>query len=318
MSDAANPVTGPAGTVNSAESVIDKLLAEQAAADTADTAQQPAAAEPAAEEPAEPPPADTSEAPEPEPEAAPPEKTYRVKVRGEEVEVTERELLDGYSRTQDYKAKTAEIAEQRRALEKQSAEFAARASQLDQLLSTAPYDQTLVDGQKTDWIRLAQEDPAGYVQQRAAYDARVQFWNGVMQQRAAAAQEAHQRALAASQAELERDIPEWRDTGKRADLVKQLGAALKGYGFSEQELAGLADHRIVRVALDAMKFRQQGEVRQAAEAKKVTPQPSRVLRPGAAPTANGPSANAKALLQKAQQSRRLDDQVNAVLANLGV
>jgi len=42
---------------------------------------------------------------------------YRVKVSGEEVEVTLDELLNGYSRTADYQKKTQSLAEQRKAVE---------------------------------------------------------------------------------------------------------------------------------------------------------------------------------------------------------
>ncbi|MGH9963014.1 MAG: hypothetical protein ACREBC_38845, partial [Pyrinomonadaceae bacterium] len=45
-----------------------------------------------------------------------PGETYTVKVGGEEVQVTRDELLNGYSRTQDYTRKTQELAEQRKRL----------------------------------------------------------------------------------------------------------------------------------------------------------------------------------------------------------
>jgi len=42
---------------------------------------------------------------------------YRVKVNGEELEVSLDELLNGYSRTADYQKKTQSLAEQRKAVE---------------------------------------------------------------------------------------------------------------------------------------------------------------------------------------------------------
>jgi hypothetical protein len=44
-------------------------------------------------------------------------RTYRVKVNGEEIEVTEDELLNGYSRQQDYTRKSQELAERRKAID---------------------------------------------------------------------------------------------------------------------------------------------------------------------------------------------------------
>jgi hypothetical protein len=46
-----------------------------------------------------------------------PTRTFRVKVGNEEVEVTEDELLSGYSRTADYTKKTQALAETRKAVE---------------------------------------------------------------------------------------------------------------------------------------------------------------------------------------------------------
>ena len=59
---------------------------------------------------------ESEEEAEPEEEEAAPA-TYRVKVDGEEVEVTLDELQKGYSRTQDYTRKTQALAEQRKAAE---------------------------------------------------------------------------------------------------------------------------------------------------------------------------------------------------------
>ena len=59
----------------------------------------------------------------PEPEEQPTEEPtlYKVKVNGEEQEVTLQELLDGYSRTADYTNKTQKLGEERRQLESEKA-----------------------------------------------------------------------------------------------------------------------------------------------------------------------------------------------------
>jgi hypothetical protein len=52
------------------------------------------------------------------------EETFKVKVDGEEVEVTVREALEGYQRREDYTRKTQELAEARKAFEGEIQEYA--------------------------------------------------------------------------------------------------------------------------------------------------------------------------------------------------
>lgn len=307
MSDtAATPATAPA----SVEDVIGLLIAEQ---EVADTDAAPEARQPTPEaQPGNPDAGDTqSQDADPDPQEQEPPR-YRVKVRGQEIEVPLPELLNGYSRTEDYKAKTAEVAEARRALEAQQAEIQARAQQLDRLVQQAPLDPVLAEGQRTDWQKLAQEDPAAYVQQKAAYEARLQYWNAVEQERQRAFAERYQQQLVRANEALSENLPEWRDETRRPELQRKIGATLKAYGFTEQELNGIADHRVLQVALDAARYRDSLKAQQSVAEKKAPPQPVRTMRPGSGEKAK---PNARALLQTAARGS-LDDQVNAVLAAL--
>ena len=60
--------------------------------------------------------------------------SYKVKIDGEEVEVTLDELQSGYSRQQDYTRKTQELAQQRKIIEQQQQELAQRHAIYAQLL----------------------------------------------------------------------------------------------------------------------------------------------------------------------------------------
>ena len=71
----------------------------------------------------------------PEGDTETPTETYRVKVNGEEREVTMQDLTTGYMMESDYRQKTQSVAESRRALE-------AKAAQIDAQLAEA---QNLVD-----------------------------------------------------------------------------------------------------------------------------------------------------------------------------
>ena len=301
MSDqAANPETGPA----TPDDVVNLLVREQEAADT--EAQGAAAPEPTPT---------TSDATDPDPPPAEPpaEPRYTVKVRGEEREVTLRELQDGYSRTEDYRAKTAEVAEQRRVAERERSEFAARAQQLDGLLQQAPFDPVLAQGQKTDWTSLARENPAEYVARDAEYKARLHYWQQVSQQAEHARVQTAQQRQAEGEKRMRELVPEWADDGKRKQLQAGIAKTLEAVGFTQDEYAGVTDPRVLMIARDAMLYRQMQSDRKAADAKRSAPPPPRTMAPGTT-QANPTNSAAKALLKTAARTGRVDDQVNAILA----
>ena len=300
MVDEATPGTAP-----SIDSVIDTIVREDDAREQVETPV------PVAPEPEEP------QAPDPEPQTPEPEAepTYTVKVRGAEEQVTLDELKNGYSRTADYKAKTAELAEQRRAAEQARSEFAARAQRLDEALSQAPFDPVLAEGMKTDWQALARENPAEYVARRAEFDGKIQRVQQLQQMREDAARQSAQQRLAESDARMREAVPEWADEGKRKALQSDLARTLEGYGFAPDEFRHVADHRVLLVARDAMLYRQMQDQRKAAEAKKAAPTPPRTVTPGA-PQGKTTSPEVKALINKAK-SGRTEDQVAAALALLG-
>lgn len=313
MSDAATPFEAPAGGGDPADTVISLLEREDAGDDAAPEARQPTSEAQTDDDYAE----DQSQGQDPEPEAEePPEPPkYRVKVRGAEVEVPLPELLAGYSRTEDYKAKTAEIAEQRRALEAKQAEITTHAQRLAGLINQAPHDPVLAEGQKTDWTKLAQDDPAGYVAKRAAYDARVAYWSTVMSEAERAQVEQMRAERERNEAVLAEKLPDWRDEAKRKAIVNDVRNALVQHGFSDAELAGLVDHRMVMVALDAAKWRKAEAARKSAEAKKVAPAP-RTMAP-TAPQAQVTNERARAVLNRAKNSGSTDAIIDAVTAVLG-
>ncbi len=309
MSDAATPETVPAGGPDVVDDVMALLASE--APDTADNA---AESDLAAEDAADPDAGDEAEAAEPDQQEEEPPR-YRVKVRGEEIEVPLPELLNGYSRTEDYKAKTAEVAEQRRALEAKQVEITARANALESILSQAPLDPILIEGQQTNWTKLAQEDPAGYVARKAAFEERLTQWRNVQQEAERVRTEQYREALRQSDEALGRDVPEWRDEAKRKELTAETRNYLATRGFKPEEIAAIADHRILRVAFDALKHVKASTARQTAEAKKAPAPVPKVMSPGTGTERRSPDT--RALLKQARSARDPEARVDAIMRILG-
>ena len=96
--------------------------------------------------------------------------TFTVKVDGQDIEVTQEELINGYSRQQDYTRKTQELSQQRKNIEQQQAELAQRDAIYSQLL---PKMEAQLKGElanEPDWSKLYEDDPVGYVREKQLWD----------------------------------------------------------------------------------------------------------------------------------------------------
>tara|TARA_R100000900_G_C3332403_1_gene163663 strand:+ start:690 stop:1358 length:669 start_codon:yes stop_codon:yes gene_type:complete len=88
--------------------------------------------------------------------------TYKVKVAGQEFDVTLDELRAGYSRDADYRRKTEELASDRKSLqsetEQQRQDYSQRLSELNQLVSLTQ-EQLNSEFKNLDLEKLYEEDP---------------------------------------------------------------------------------------------------------------------------------------------------------------
>lgn len=263
------PAIDPSNTDAVANAVLDKLDAEEKAADPAPEAKDTQATEGAAQEDA------TAESQDESAQAEQPESPrYKVKVNGQEQEVPLDELLKGYSRLEDYKAKTAEVAEARRAAEAERQAVTAEKQRMSQQLGAVIAQARAFDPAIKEWSeiqdhhRAALDDPAGYVAKKAAFEqAQWRIHNYEVMQ-AQLVQDQRLERLRQEDARLREKIPEWGDDTKRSDLVKKFRETGKVYGFSEQELNDAFDHRALLLMRDAAAYRELQNAKQTAAAKK--------------------------------------------------
>lgn len=174
------------------------------------------------------------------------EQVYTVKVDGKEFEVTETELLAGYQRQQDYTQKTQSIAEQRRAFEQE------RQGEMEQLRNALAYYA----------LPTAKEPrPEDFAGQPDQFMQAYGQWQQQSARQAEAAQlleaitaEESQRTLEREAGLLQQAIPEWADeTVRQADYAKMMQAASDRYGFTQEEIAQVTDHRLLILLRDAAK-----------------------------------------------------------------
>lgn len=227
------------------------------------------------------------------------EPKYKVKVRGEELEVPLTELLNGYSRTEDYKAKTAEVAEQRRLA---ATEYADKLEH--QVQAFIKLDPVLAQTANLDWAALARQDPATYVAVKAQYDERVAAIQSAMGEVQGIRQETEQRQTEAMhqyhQAEREAlvsALPDLAEPAKLDSFARGIVEYLKTNGFGDEVIRDTVDHRAWLIADKARKWDELQRAKTTVEAKKVAPKQQPTLKPQSsdnsprAPKRPGPNAN---------------------------
>ena len=208
---------------------------------------------------------------------------HRVKVQGQELEVSLDELKAGYSRDSDYRQKTHSLGMEKRDLETQKNSlrqtYDTRLNELNDLISTAnQFVEQKQGGQ--DLAKLYQEDPT----EAARLDFQLRQEKQHIESLKATAREAQtkqyesyletQKELAATK------IPEFSDPNKADSFKLNMRNSLRNYGFNDQEIGSLADHRFLMVAKDAMSFQSQKDKRPIVS-KKVANAP-KVLKAGVA------------------------------------
>ena len=208
---------------------------------------------------------------------------HRVKVSGQELEVSLDELKAGYSRDSDYRQKTHTLGMEKRDLETQKNSlrqtYDTRLSELNDLISTAnQFVEQKQGGQ--DLAKLYQEDPTEAA--RLDFQLRQEKQHiDSLKDKARIAQTKQYETYLETQKELAATkIPEFSDPNKADSFKLNMRNTLRDYGFNDQEIGSLADHRFLMVAKDAMSFKSQKDKRPIVS-KKVANAP-KVLKAGVA------------------------------------
>lgn len=168
---------------------------------------------------------------------------------------------------------------------------------------------------------LRETDPIDYFLKQDARNKKLAEIQQLQQAKQQAAKQARaeqsqhfQQRLKSEQEKLYEAVPELHDEGKRREFYGDLLSAGKHYGFSEEEMNNVHDHRIMRLVRDAVAYRklQSSKPKVVEKAKGARP----VAKPEARVSSNERiSAKHKALFDRARKTRSVDD-VGALLAEL--
>ena len=184
--------------------------------------------------------------------------SYTVKVNGQELDVTLDELRNGYSRDADYRQKTEELSYQRKQFqsesEKQRQDYSQKLNELNQRLSAAQQDLN-AEINSADLDKLYDEDPTEAARVERKLKKKQDALNQSIQQTQAEQKQQFETFLQDQQRKLVSKMPEFSDPAKASSLKANMKSTLNNYGFNDQEVAQVYDHRIVMLVNDAMKYR---------------------------------------------------------------
>jgi hypothetical protein len=207
--------------------------------------------------------------------------TYKVKVAGQELEVTLDELRNGYSRDADYRRKTEELSNDRKNFhsqsEKQRQDYSQKLKEVNELMSVAQ-EQLNTEISSSDLEALYDEDPAQAARIEHRLRRKQEKLNSAFQKAQSEQKQQFDGYLQSEKTKLVNNIPDFADPGKASTLKNNMRSHLAKYGFNDSEIAQVYDHRILMLVNDAMKF---GNLQKAKPniAKKIS-KPSRVFKSG--------------------------------------
>lgn len=242
--------------------------------------------------------------------------SFTVKVDGKEVNVTLDELRQGYSRTEDYTRKTQALAQERKAAQAEFESVRAERQQYAQLL-TALQQQLAQAEPQVNMDELYNNDPIEWMRQKELQRERNEKLFAVQseQQRLAQIQQAEQqqnmqRYLESQKVALLTAIPQLRDPKVAAMEKSRWVDAGKSIGFSEQELNGITDHRMLIALKTIADFNAVMSKRQ-----QVKPQQkpmARPAKPGSTNSVTPKSSDVKKSQQRLKQTGNVKDAASLI------
>jgi len=203
---------------------------------------------------------------------------YKVKIDGEEAEVTLEEALSGYQRERTFHKRMNEVSQKSKAIEAESAEtkrlrdeYARGLQQLEQALRVPEPNWEELRRTKTN-EEFASIHAEYQIQQNNL--AKVQHQQqAIMSQQQAEVQAQYQNHLKTEFDTMLDKIPAWRDEKVReAERSKVISYAKSKMGYTDDEIAQASDHRAIVTLRKAMLYDElMGGKTQAKRKVKVAP-----------------------------------------------
>lgn len=190
------------------------------------------------------------------------EPVFDVQVNGETVQVTQEELLSGYSREADYTRHKQEVASEqqelvseRQAVQAERAKYDGMLGQLQEII-----EQSLP--QEPDWTKLRAETPdefpavyAEWTQRKGQLEKVQTERQRVWEQERVDQQKVQASMIEEERVKLQKALPDLFDTDKSQTLGVEMLETATGMGYSPDEVSAVLDSRALRLLHDATQYR---------------------------------------------------------------
>ncbi len=190
------------------------------------------------------------------------EAVFDVQVNGETVQVTQEELLSGYSREADYTRHKQEVASEqqelvteRQAVQAERAKYDGMLGQLQEII-----EQSLP--QEPDWTKLRAETPdefpavyAEWTQRKGQMEKVQAERQRVWEQERADQQKVQTSVIEEERVKLQKALPDLFDADKSQTLGVEMLETATGMGYSPEEVSAVLDSRALRLLHDATQYR---------------------------------------------------------------
>jgi hypothetical protein len=244
--------------------------------------------------------------------------TFTVKVEGQDEEVTLDELLQGYSRTADYTRKTQQLAEERAALSQAADEIAQEREVYGQRLEMLGEALAQSMPQEPNWSELKAKNPEKYAQVWAEWQQQQGKLKALAEERTRVAQQnaEHVQQKLAEHVMGERDklikaVPGWdNDATRKEEQDALIEYAKSEFGFTNEDLGSVTDHRLMLMLRKAMLHDQLQEKKKSVKVKKQ--KKVKRLKPGTPQPRTAKKRRLKEKRKRAVESGKVDDAAAAI------
>ena len=238
---------------------------------------------------------------------------HRVKVNGQELEVSLNELKSGYSRDSDYRQKTHSLSLERKNLEEEKGvlrqTYDTKLRELDELMQSA--NSFISQGSEVDLNAMYEEDPQAAAKLDFQMRQQREHLASLRQKSEVVKQQQYNQFLNEQKQLAEQAIPELSNPQKASDLKVKMRNTLSDYGFNDQEIGSLSDHRFLKVLKDAMDYRNLKDAKPIVQ-KKVVNAP-KVVKSGTASSESSKRSVIQSKLGRLKKSGKIQDAHSAIL-----
>lgn len=238
---------------------------------------------------------------------------HRVKVNGQELEVSLDELKSGYSRDSDYRQKTHSLSLERKNLEEEKnvlrQTYDTRIKELDELMQSA--NSFISQGSEVDLKAMYEEDPQAAAKLDFQMRQQREHLASLREKSEAVKQQQYNQFLNEQKQLAEQAIPELANPQKASEIKVKMRDTLSNYGFNDQEIGSLSDHRFLLVLKDAMEYRNLKNAKPIVQ-KKVVNAP-KVVKSGTAKTESSKRSVIQSKLGRLKKSGKIQDAHSAIL-----